>query len=54
MEYRVLRMFHRGGAWLSCVLLSHNRFEPGWPLAAEDMPEPSEKPELTANNCWPS
>ena len=26
---------------------SHNRFEPGWPLAAEDMPEPSEKHELT-------
>jgi len=26
---------------------SHNHFEPGWPLAAEDMPEPSEKHELT-------
>ncbi|MCU1339433.1 MAG: class aldolase/adducin family protein [Bryobacterales bacterium] len=26
---------------------SHNHFEPGWPLAAEDMPEPSEKLELT-------
>jgi len=26
---------------------SHNRFELGWPLAAEDMPEPSEKHELT-------
>jgi L-fuculose-phosphate aldolase len=26
---------------------SHNRFEPGWPLAAEDMPEPSEKQERT-------
>lgn len=26
---------------------SHNGFEPGWPLAAEDMPEPSEKLELT-------
>src|SRR5262249_41562386 len=26
---------------------SHNRFEPGWPLAAEDLPEVSEKLELT-------
>jgi L-fuculose-phosphate aldolase len=26
---------------------SHNHFEPGWPLAAEDLPEPSEKHELT-------
>jgi len=26
---------------------SNNRFEPGWPLAAEDLPEPSEKHELT-------
>jgi L-fuculose-phosphate aldolase len=26
---------------------SQNRFEPGWPLAAEDLPEPSEKHEVT-------
>jgi L-fuculose-phosphate aldolase len=26
---------------------SNNRFEPGWPLTAEDMPEPSEKHEFT-------
>lgn len=26
---------------------SHNRFEPGWPLAAEDLPEPAEKHEVT-------
>jgi L-fuculose-phosphate aldolase len=30
-----------------CGVQSHNRFEPGWPLAAEDMPEPSEKQERT-------
>lgn len=26
---------------------SQNHFEPGWPLAAEDLPEPSEKLEIT-------
>jgi len=26
---------------------SRNHFEPGWPLAAEDMPDPSEKIEMT-------